>query len=634
MSDWKRSVYSDGSENFVSPSRPGVGDKVEIRLRVLKTADLKAVRIELIQNGCPVLLKMQKKSRDEFYQYYAASVVLRDVRLRYYFVLLTGDEQIFYYQQNGLHEYLPDERANFCLLVDFDGPDWLQEQVFYQIFPDRFFGAVPEITPADGAYDYCGFSVQQREWSQKPLEWSEGGCLDFFGGDLEGIRQKIPYLQDLGISAIYLNPIFSARTHHRYDCIDYFSVDVSLGGDEALEKLRTEMQDKGLRLILDISVNHTGTAHRWFNREGLFGADCGAFHNPEGLEADYYVRTENGAFHRWEGVDSLVTLDFESESLRKIIYGDGDSVLQHWLKPPFCIDGWRFDVGHCMAKEGEPETWRRVWREIRSILKLVNPDCFLLAEHWDDASDFLQGDMWDSAMNYFGFLRPLRRFFGENDWKLRHSGLKKNRRNPCSAEQLDFMLQNARSSLPFQLMMQQFNLLSSHDIHRFYSPKGFTVQQYRAAMSILLTYPGVPSVYYGDEQMLSGHCRSVEGCRYPMLWTEDMQNNPSYGFCRDLVHLRRKARSLARGGFKTLMAEGGVFAYARFWGDECVITVCSMENTEKELLLPIFLAGDFCRKKTFYHLHDNEKQEMRADGFLPMSLAPQSSMVLYNFLLT
>ena len=324
---------------------------------------------------------------------------------------------VYFYTQNGITTYVPDFTYDFVILADYVQPEWVKDAVFYQIFPERFCNGDESNDVQDGEYARDGHpTIKMKSWDDPALTYQEGFCLDFYGGDLQGITRKIPYLKELGVTALYLNPIFTAPSVHKYDCLDYFHVDPHFGGDEALAELSKALHENGMKLILDISINHTGIDHKWFNKDGIwFDKSVGAYNNPDAPERAYYFFGDNNSYLPWLGVETLPTLNYTSDALREVIYRAEDSVLKKWLKPPYSIDGWRFDVANIMGRKDELQLSHELWPEIRQSIREVNPQAYILAEEWGDCGAYLQGSEWDAPMNYYGCGRVIRQFLGEPD---------------------------------------------------------------------------------------------------------------------------------------------------------------------------------------------------------------------------
>ncbi len=593
---WKESVYSDGSPLFVSCQNPQIGETVRIRLRMLETAPVSQVSLRYIKDGAQRLAGMQAAERKNGLVYYEAEIAMTEKHLRYQFYLV-GEGVFYCYTQNGLTEYLQNETYDFCLMAEYVQPEWVKHAVFYQIFPERFCSGDPSLNVKDGEIEADGFLSQEiREWNTPPGRYPETHCMDFYGGDLKGIREKIPYLKELGITCIYLNPVFVSPSIHKYDCIDYEHVDPHFGGDEALAELTEELHANGMKLMLDISVNHTGTDHRWFNRDGkFFPKETGAYNNPDSPERSYYVFYEDGSYMGWLGHMHMPQLNYREEAVREKIYRGQDAILRKWLRPPYSIDGWRFDVADVMAKYGPDQLAEEVWKEIRTSVREENPQAVILAEDWTDCSEYLQGDRWDSTMNYYGCARVWRPFVGMSDPYLDSVMHEENsltgisRRMPAAVAKE--RIRSFNGLMPFAVQQNLFNLLDSHDVDRLHNREGLNMREYRGAVIAQFTMLGVPSVYYGDEAAIEGYTDSIEGCRYPMPWDSGFEKGEQYSLYRSLIALRREHRAFAEGTFQFLYAEGQILAFARQTEEECWISVISSEQTDTEAVLPVSILG-------------------------------------------
>lgn len=593
MPDWLESVYSDGSEFFATPAIPSIGDTVHIRIRMYADAPVKHVILRYLLNGVERLEKMELEEQERWLRYYGCSIVIREKVFAYQFYLVCED-QIYYYTQKDITTYIPDHTYDFRILAGYEQPAWVKGAVFYQIFPDRFCNGNPDNDVRTGEYAFNGFTTMKiEEWNRPAPAYAEGHCLDFYGGDLEGVRSKIPYLKELGVNAVYLNPIFYAATVHRYDCLDYFQVDPHLGGGQALQELSRELHENGMKLILDVSINHTGTAHKWFNKEGLFfDRSTGAYHNPDAEERGYYFfREGTDEYLCWAGVDTLPTLNYTSGRLRDILYRNEDSVLKKWLKAPYDIDGWRFDVADVMARNNEIQLAHEVWPQIRKSIKEQKKDAYILAEDWGDCAEYLRGNEWDSPMNYFGCARPVRQFVGEVD--LFHAHIEELRQvnyRP-SAKDTAERIREHLMKLPFCIRQVQFNLLDSHDAPRLHNNPAVSEAGYQCALLILFTLPGAASIYYGDEAGIDGRTEDVEGCRYSMPWDKNFKQEAKYQLYHTLARLRQGNPAFSDGGLQFFHEQGRVLGFARFYGGEVYLTVCSMDESGQKVRLPLKAYG-------------------------------------------
>ena len=592
MEQWLESVYSDGSAAFVSNPAPQLFETVTIRLRMYEDAPVQYVILRATPNGGELKVDMRKASIEHGFVYWECPLRMDENRMCYHFYIVSG-EQIFFYTQKEITTYLPEHSYDFQLVADYVQPAWVKHAVFYQIFPERFCNGDPGNDVRTGEYSQDGYpSIRMENWEAKPLTYEEGHCLDFYGGDLQGIQQKIPYLKELGVTALYLNPIFYAQSCHKYDCLDYFHVDPHFGGDQALADLSKALHENGMKLILDISINHTGTAHRWFNRDGLyFEKTEGAYNNPNSVERSYYFFEPDNSYHGWWDLESMPTLNYTSDALREIVYRGENSVLKKWLKAPYSIDGWRFDVADVFARNGRVQLAHTLWPEIRKSIRQENEQAYILAEDWGDCAQYLQGSEWDSPMNYYGCGRVIRSFYGEPDlFMMRHPVLSRMKSN-MTAEDLEHRVMQHLAKLPFALWQNQFNLFDSHDTSRFHTNPQITDADFRGAALFQFLLIGAPSIYYGDEADADGIYGTNEGCRYPMPWSKPFQNGEKYRLYHRLAHLRKEHAALSEGGMKFLYAHGDVFAIARFWGEDILVGVISKSVEEETIRLPLGAAG-------------------------------------------
>lgn len=587
MDNWLASIYSDGTPEFVSAPSPRLGETVAVRVRVLADAPVRYVLLRSVHNGAERLEEMKPAEVCRGLRYFEAGLQMNEPRVRYQFYLVC-DDIVYFYTQRGVTTYVPDHTYDFMLLTDYVQPEWVKDAVFYQIFPERFCNGDPENDVRTGEYTFGGHEcIQMPGWNARPLEYSEGHCMDFFGGDLAGIREKLPYLKDLGVTALYINPIFTAPSVHKYDCIDFFHVDPHFGGDEALADLTRTAHGMGMRVILDISINHTGSAHKWFNRYGdFFPKTEGAYNNPESPERAYYFFGEGNRYVGWFGNESLPTLNYTSETLRDIIYRAPDSVLRKWLKEPYRIDGWRFDVADVFAKNDGIQLSHELWPEIRRAIREEDPQAYILAEDWGDCAPYLQGEEWDSPMNYYGCGRVIRQFMGKPDLFMERNSLLRNIPYKMTARDVEGRVMEHLAKLPWVMWENQFNLFDSHDVSRLHNWPQMTPDKYRGAVIFQFLLTGAPSIYYGDEAAVVGTELNNEGCRWPMPWDSGFERGEQYSLYRRLAHLKAENVSLRRGGMKFLAVGEHVFALARFTRDEAFVGVISNSETEETIRIP------------------------------------------------
>lgn len=571
-SSWLNTIFSDGSDRFLSKCNPEIGDNVKVKMRVIQKSPVQRVYLRRLTNGEETLIQMEEAQEGK-YSIYIADVTINQPMVNYHFIILTED-RTYFYNQLGVFQYNINEDYDFKIIADFFEPSWVKESIFYQIFVDRFFNGDTSNDVKDFEYEEYGFSSKAIHWNKPPGNYEEYGNLNFYGGDLKGIEKKINYLKNLGVNALYLNPVFSSPSNHKYDCDNFFEVDKHFGGNKGLEELVKKLHENGIKVILDISINHTGITNKWIKEY------------PE-----YYYEKENGDFELWNGVKTLPVLNYTNNELQNIIFKSEDSVLNHWLKPPYNIDGWRLDVGHNVGKMNKVQMDKDLWREIRQSIKSVNDNAYIVAEHWTDCSEYLQGDMWDGTMNYFGFMRPVRRYLGENDkflsWKIENLKMKTNNGEIFKEE-----VMRHYGKLPHQLQNLQLNLLSSHDLHRLHTSPMIDIENLKTAIVMLFTFIGVPCVYYGDEVLIQGDYLSDQGSRYTMEWRSEYQDKEIYELYKRMIELRKKESVLKNGSFKFLKCNSKNVVYSRFNENEAIIFVKSQDRRKNFIVIPLDSIGD------------------------------------------
>ena len=591
MKNWLESIYSDGTSDFVSNPSPSLFETVTIKLRMYDHAPVKHVFLRSLHNGMEHLEEMHAAKTKRGLIYYEAPLKITENRIQYQFYIVS-ENVIYFYNQKEITTYIPDHTYDFVLLADYKQPEWVKRAVFYQIFPERFCNGNPENDVKSNEYTQDGHPTIQMNWEDTPLHYLEGYCMDFYGGDLEGVKEKIPYLKELGVTAIYLNPIFAAPSVHKYDCIDYFHVDPHFGGDEALAALSEELHKNDMKLILDISINHTGTSHKWFNKECIYyDKSEGAYHNPDSEERGYYFFQDDNTYHGWFNNLEMPTLNYTSDALRDVIYRAQDSVLKKWLKPPYSIDGWRFDVADTFARNNEVQLAHELWPQIQKSIKEENPQAYILAEDWGDCAEYLQGNAWDSPMNYYGCSRVIRQFLGEPDLFMARNPILRNIQYKMTAEDVKNRVMEHLAKLPYVMWENQFNLIDSHDVGRLHNNPIMNQDAHRASIIFQFILTGAASIYYGDEASIDGIFETIEGCRYPMPWSKDFKNKEIYQMYHTLAHMKAERKVLSEGGMKFLYNEGNVVAIARFTKDEAFVSVISTSDKDEKVILPLGVIG-------------------------------------------
>lgn len=541
--EWMRSLHHDGSPRYL---RADAG-QVTVRLRARRDAPIQHVMLRTNPDGEEQLVPMRRLADDGALQWWGGELAPAMPRTNYRFRIIT-DAGHWWLTEAGITRYTPTDAGDFTLLPAIHGPAWVRSSVFYQIFPERFADGDPTNNVRNGQPLSNGRVAIARTWDELPQR--PHGPHEFFGGDLQGITQHLDYLEELGINALYLTPIFTAPSSHKYDVADYTTVDPHFGGEAALAELRHALDRRGMRLLLDVVPNHCGAQHHWFTA---------AQRDPDAPTADFFTfRRHPNEYEAWLGVPSLPKLNYRSERLREAMYAGPDAVMRHWLRPPYRIDGWRIDVANMLARQGESQLGHKIGRAIRRAVKSENRDAYLLGENFFDGTPHLQGEELDATMNYRGFAKPLLHWLSGRD---RFEPGPYSDNQPLPTDALAAQWQAFRAAIPWQIAVQQFNLLGSHDTPRLRTVLGDDMAKVRLAMALLFTYPGVPCVYYGDEIGMQGG--PDPDCRRPMPWDAARWDTDLRGFVQQLTHLRRTAPALCDGGFQMLHAAGETVAFLR-----------------------------------------------------------------------
>ncbi len=496
----------------------------------------------------------------------------------YVFKLVKGQHQ-WWLDARGVQMRMPGREFHFKYNAQHQPPEWVSEQIFYQIFPDRFCNGNPEISVKTGEYTlYTG----QREtlakaWGEAVGGYPGSGSSEFFGGDLAGISSKLDYLQALGVTSLYLNPIFQSPSNHKYDTADYFSIDPHFGTNEEFSRLSADIHQRGMEIVLDAVVNHTSVEHPWFDINDTGGK--GAYHHPDSsFRGDYFFDGNSQEYIGWKGISSLPVLNFKSEQVREQIYQGEDAVLRYWLKPPYAIDGWRFDVIHMLGDGKGARNNAAYVKAFRQAVKEENPQAYVLGEHFFEASQWLQGEQEDGAMNYYGFAHPVRALLAGLD--IAHDPI-----SLSLPEFADWLLES-RAKIPWHNQLTQLNQLDSHDTHRFFTLLQGDRARMRMASVLLFAYVGTPCLYYGTEVGLEGgHDPDNRRC-FPWERVDDSDWLPFY---RQLIALRKSRPELQKGSFDLLLCSDEVLVFGRKLGEKVSLLVMSF--SEQQATVPVWKLG-------------------------------------------
>ncbi|MCI8505321.1 MAG: glycoside hydrolase family 13 protein [Lachnospiraceae bacterium] len=673
----RRALFSDETVDYRCPMEPDAGDRVQIRFRAAKD-DVDSVYLTAAAGGERQEMRMVPGGEQAGFVFYETEVSLSDAPYRYWFQIEKGEE-ICWYDKTGVSD-LPRWEYAFQITPGFHTPDWAKGAIIYQIFVDRFRNGCPENDVGDGEYLYVDKQPVRRikDWRQRPEPLDVN---NFYGGDLQGVLEKLDYLKELGVEVIYFNPIFVSPSNHKYDIQDYDYIDPHYGkiindvhrpvqagetNKEALgyitrvtDKVNLEASNaffaevveeahrRGMRIILDGVFNHCGSFNKWMDRERLYEGqedyETGAYVSEASPYKNFFRFTGghwpyNGHYDGWWGHDTLPKLNYEaSPELYDYIMKIG----KKWVSEPYNVDGWRLDVA---ADLGHSEDFNhQFWRDFRKNVKEAKPDALILAEHYGNPESWLAGDQWDTVMNYDAFMEPL-------TWFL--TGLEKHsdeRRDDMYADgELFFRtMLHEMSRFHVQSLQVAMNELSNHDHSRFLTRTNRTVGRIgslgakaaeigvkknvlRMAVTVQMTWPGAPTIYYGDEAGLCGWTDPDNRRTYP--WGDEDVSLIEFHKCMTKLH--KTYLPLKTGSLKPLAAGRHLIAYGRF-NEKCRLAV--ILNTSESPMwveIPVWEIGvrpDGTMKRLMLTSGDSySEREVQAsirDGILAMELPPESSVI-------
>ena len=634
-----QALFADGTEFYRCPAEPDRYDRVRLRLRCARE-NLDSVILVFNDER----IEMEKLYNDRLFDYYETFVQLGTEQVFYYFEIHCG-QMTCYYNNVGLCNSV-EEYYNFTMTPGFHTPDWAKGAVFYQIYVDRFYNGDRSNDVEDDEYFYIGEGTSKvTDWNKYPAAM---GVREFYGGDIAGVMQKLDYLQELGVEVLYLNPIFVSPSNHKYDIQDYDYVDPHFGrivkdeGEvlqrdengnlkadptypnksasryicrvtdkenlEASNKLFAEFVEevhrRGMKVILDGVFNHCGSFNKWLDRECIYenapGYEKGAYVAEDSPYNTFFKFRErqwpyNPHYDGWWGHDTLPKLNYEeSPSLFDYIMHVG----RKWVSPPYNVDGWRLDVAADLGQSGEYNHY--FWKEFRRNVKEANPDALVLAEHYGDPTEWLKGDEWDTVMNYDAFMEPL-------TWFL--TGVEKHsdeyRQDQLGNPDSFFgSMRHFMTRFHTQSLLVAMNELSNHDHSRFLTRtnrkvgrtaylgpeaagEGIDKSIMRLAVMIQMTWPGAPTIYYGDEAGLCGWTDPDNRRAYP--WGSEDQE--LIDFHKEIIRIHKDYQALKTGSILFLHGQYSFISYGRFdEQDKFVIAINSGEQPVS-IDLPVWRLG-------------------------------------------
>ena len=635
-----QALFSDGTAFYRNPSEPDCFEEVHLRFRTGRENVDEVILVFDEQR-----YTMQKVANDKMFDYYEYTVKLGDSRVEYYFEVHSG-HMVCYFNSVGVCSSV-ENYYNFSITPSFQTPDWAKGAIIYQIFVDRFYNGDRSNDVETDEYFYIGEGTHKNsDWMKYPREMD---VREFYGGDIAGVMQKLDYLQDLGVEAIYLNPIFVSPSNHKYDIQDYDYIDPHFGrivkndgenlqrdengnliihdpehpnkdatryicrvtDKENLEasnqlfiEFVEEVHRRGMKVILDGVFNHCGSFNKWLDRECIYedapGYEKGAFVSKDSPYRTFFKFREdtwpyNVNYDGWWGHDTLPKLNYEeSPKLYEYIM----RIACKWVSPPYNVDGWRLDVAADLGQTAEYN--HHFWHEFRRNVKEANPNAIVLAEHYGDPTEWLKGDQWDTVMNYDAFMEPL-------TWFL--TGVEKH-----SDEYRGDLIGNAdaffgsmrhyMTRFNTQSLQVAMNELSNHDHSRFLTRtnhqvgrissrgadaanEGVNKNLFRMAVLMQMTWPGAPTIYYGDEAGLCGWTDPDSRRAYP--WGHEDEELIQYH--KELIRIHKEHQVLRTGSILFLFGEYQCISYGRFDDNEHIVVAINISQDTRHMEIPVWRLG-------------------------------------------
>lgn len=538
--------HHDGSELYLSNNQPRLGERVTFKVRIPKDHLVSRIMLRIYHDGEPRYFDLKRRAGFSSEAWWEVRVPIINKRTRYRFLIIGSDGQRWL-TARGLEDFDVTSATDFQIIADSPIPTWIFSSVFYQIFPDRFAKS-DRIKPSH--HDFI-----ERTWDSLPKGKDKTTGIEYFGGDLYGVIDHLDHLEELGINGIYFTPIFPARSTHRYDASSFDEVDQLLGGNVALSELVKRAHLRRMRLIGDLTTNHCGAGHPWLKR---------AFEKPNSPEHDffYWDKKIKHGYVGWWGLAGLPKLNFTSRELRKRMFNGKNSVIRRWLREPYSLSGWRIDVGNMTGRYEGMDINREIVREIRDVISEEFPDAWLVAENADNHPEDLDGLGWHGTMNYNGFMRPVWSWLhNQPDIKYGFFGVPIDIPQYSGAQLVD-SLRGFQAMVPWLALNASMILLDSHDTARFRNVVGFDNARHCAAVGLLMTYPGVPSIFAGDEIGIEGAWG--EDSRRTMPWKRRSQwNLELFENFKELIRIRRKSHALAFGGIRWIEAANDYIIFER-----------------------------------------------------------------------
>lgn len=592
--------HHDGSALYAATDAPSLGDDVEVRLRIpaATAAGVNEVWLRTTPDAEPHMARLTRAGTDRGDHMWAGAVSVRNPVSGYRF-LVAGPRGTTWVNQAGEFDHDVPDDADHRLVAFPAPPAWLDDAVLYQVFPDRFARSGRVDADRDLA-----------DWGDPVVTQYPASMQQWYGGDLYGVADHLDHVAALGATAIYLNPIFPAPENHRYCASSFDHVDALLGGDDGLVALTRAAHARGIRVVGDLTANHTGDGHDWF----------AAARAGELPERDFYRWIdEPNSWESWGGVGTLPRLDHASEVLRQRLLTGADSVARRWLRDPVALDGWRVDAANIAGRGGVDDFTHQIARDLRGVLADERPDGFLLAEHCHDAGGDLDSGGWHATMDYAGFTRPVWQWLRDpvaDDLDLLDEPVQPPRRDGRAVRAT---MDAFRANASWRAHRHRVHLLGSHDTSRWAQVPA-SRDGVVAGFGLLCSLPGIPSIFAGDELgLVNPSTRTRDGARLPMPWSDGASWDADLlATVTELVALRRRTPALRLGGFRWASTGADHLAFLREHPDGDVLVVAARDAVD--VVVP--LGG-----REPQHLVGPGTVTVEADGVRVASTHPGVTMV-------
>lgn len=541
-------AHHDGSELYVDNLQPDLGDTISLAARISASLQACNVYLRCVTNGEPTYVPAKQTRSCSQETWWTASVHIVNIVTSYRFFIIT-QKGLLWLNAGGLHTHDVPDAQDFKLTINHI-PSWVEDAIIYQIFPDRFARSA---THRISRYPNWSIPV---EWNAQIAANTPEGIKQIYGGTLWGIEEHLNYIKSLGANVIYLTPFFPAQSNHRYDASTFDTVDPLLGGDKALKQLIDSAHRQGIRVIGDLTLNHSGVTHDWFKTGQA---------NPESPEADFYYfdQTHRNSYVTFGNAKTLPKFNHQSFELRRRLYSGKSSIVSRYIRD-FDLDGWRIDVAQSAGKYNDADFTDEIAKLTRKTMKETRKDTLLIAEHQFDATSVLQGDEWQGTMAYAAFTKPVWAWLGENqrenEWGMPGGAIR------YTGTQMVQTMMDFISLIPWQSYISSMMLLDSHDTSRFRTISG---KYQELGIALLMTLPGMPMIFSGDEVGVFGE--GLEGGRVPFPWNQsswDMNCNRLY---KGLISLRHQHNALHNGGLRWYYNDSDTVIFERANAEESLL---------------------------------------------------------------